>query len=96
MEEKRKRTGEDDGISKRFNSRSRRQEEHAHPTSGKEVVKTSMKSDGSDQSGWMEVDDSTRKGKEPLAPTYKLRSDIEQPADLQKVLEEKVLDNMSI
>jgi hypothetical protein len=41
----------------------------------------------------MEVDDSVKKGKERIAPAYKLRSDIEQTTDLQRVLEEKVLDS---
>ena len=40
----------------------------------------------------MKVDESTKKGKERAAPTYKLRWDIEQTTDLRKVLEGKVLD----
>ena len=52
-----------------------------------------MKTGGSSQHAWMEVDESVKKGKERAAPTYKKRSDIEQMIDLRKVLEEKVLDS---
>ena len=93
VEEKRKRTGEEDGVSKRPNTRNARQEEHAQPTTRKEAGETSTKPSGSGQPTRMEVDESTRKGKERAAPTYKLRSDIEQMTDLRKVLEEKVLDS---
>ena len=48
---------------------------------------------GSSQPTRMEVDESAKKGKERAAPTYKLRSNIEQTTDLRKVLEEKVLDS---
>ena len=52
-----------------------------------------MKPGGSSQHNQMEVDESVNKGKEEAAPTYKLRSDIEQMTDLRKVFEEKVLDS---
>ena len=41
----------------------------------------------------MEVDESAKKGKQRVAPTYKLRPDIEQKTDLRKVLEKKVVDS---
>jgi hypothetical protein len=41
----------------------------------------------------MEVDDFAKKGKERVSPTYQLKSDIEQPTDLRKVLKEKILDS---
>jgi hypothetical protein len=41
----------------------------------------------------MEVDDFAKKGKERVAPTYRLKSDIEQATNLRKVLEEKILDS---
>jgi hypothetical protein len=41
----------------------------------------------------MDVEESTKKGRERVMPTYKLRSDIEQKTDLHKVLEEKVLES---
>ena len=77
VEEKRKRVGEDDVVSKRLNTRNARQEEQAQQTSQKEAIETSMKSGGSDQPARMGVDDSARKGKEQAAPAYKLRLDIE-------------------
>ena len=64
VEEKRKRVGEDDVVSKRLNTRNAGQEEQAQPTSRKEAHETSMKSGGPDQLARMEVDNSARKGKE--------------------------------
>ena len=93
VEEKRKRTGEDDGVSKRPNTRNGRKEEQAQPTIRKEVGEGSAKPSGSSQPARMEVDDSAKKVRERAAPAYKLRSDIEQSTDLRKVLEAKVLDS---
>mgnify|MGYP002775011633 CR=1 FL=1 len=90
VEEKRKRTGEDDGISKRPNTRNGRKED---ATIRKEVGEASAKPSGSSQPARMEVDDSAKKVRERAAPAYKLRSDIEQSTDLRKVLEAKVLDS---
>ena len=93
VEEKRKRTDEEDGTPKRHNTRNARKEGQAQPMPQKEVGETSMKTGGSSQPSRMEVDESMKKGKERAAPAYKLRSDIEQKTDLRKVLEEKVLDS---
>ena len=93
FEEKRRRTGEEDGTSKRHNTMNVGKEVQAQPTPRKEVRETSMKPGGSSKPAQMEVDESAKKGKEPTAPTYKLRLDIEQTTDLRKVLEEKVLDS---
>ena len=93
VEEKRKRTDEEDGTPKRHNTRNARKEGQAQPMPQKEVGETSMKTGGSSQPSRMEVEESMKKGKERAAPAYKLRSDIEQKTDLRKVLEEKVLDS---
>ena len=93
VEEKRKRTGEEDGTSKRPNTRNGGKEGPPQPIPRKEIGETNMKPGGSSQPTRMEVEESTKKGKERAAPTYKLRSDIEQTTNLRKVLEEKVLDS---
>ena len=64
MEEKRKKTGDDDGVSKHPNTRSGRKEEQAQPTIRKEVGEASMKPGGSGQPARMEVDESAKKVKE--------------------------------
>jgi hypothetical protein len=93
MDEKRKRTTDEDGVSKRANTRSGRREEQVQPTARREVGETSMNLRGTTQPTRMEVDDFTKKGKERVAPTYQLKLDIEQATDLRKVLEEKILDS---
>jgi hypothetical protein len=93
VEEKRKRTGYEDGTSKRPNSRNARREDWSSPATRKEVGAPIMKVGGSSQPAQMDVDESAKKGRERAMPTYKLRSDIEQKTDLRKVLEEKVLDS---
>ena len=57
VEEKRKRTGEEDGTSKRHNTRNAGKEGQVQPTPLKEIRETSMKPGGSSQPSWMEVDE---------------------------------------
>ena len=84
---------EPDPHQKRPNTRNAGKEGQAQPTPRKEVGETSMKPGGSSQLTRMEVDESAKKGKERAAPTYKLRSEIEQTTYLRKVLEGKDLDS---
>jgi hypothetical protein len=93
VEEKRKRTSEEDGTSKRPNRRNARREDSSSPTTEKDIGEPSMRAGGSSQPARMDVGESAKKGRERAMPTYKLRSDIEQKTDLCKVLEEKVLDS---
>ena len=82
VEEKRKRTGEENGTSKRQNTRNVGKEGQAQPMPRKDVGETSMKTGGSSQLARMKVDESMKKGKQRAASTYKLRSDIEQTTHL--------------
>jgi hypothetical protein len=93
VDEKRKRTADEDGVSKQANTRSGRRAEQVQPTARREVGETSANPSGTTQPWRMEVDDFAKKGKERVAPTYRLKSDIEQATDLRKVLEEKILDS---
>jgi hypothetical protein len=93
VEEKRKRTGDEDGTSKRPNTRNARREDSSSPATEKDIGEPSMRAGGSSQPARMDVEESAKKGRERAVPTYKLRSDIEQKTDLRKVLEEKVLDS---
>ena len=61
VEEKRKRTGEEDGTSKRHNTRNAGKEGQTQPTPRKEVGETSMKPGGSSQLTRMEVDEFVKK-----------------------------------
>jgi hypothetical protein len=78
VEEKRKRTGEEDGISKRPNTRNARKEDLGPPVIRKEIGEPNMRAGGSSQPARMDVDESAKKERERAAPTYKLRLDIEQ------------------
>jgi hypothetical protein len=93
VEEKRERTGDEDDTSKLPNTRNARTENSSSPATQKEIDEPSMRAGGSSQPARMDVEESAKKGRERAMPTYKLRSDIEQKADLRKVLEEKVLDS---
>jgi hypothetical protein len=93
VEEKRKRTGDEDGMSKRPNTRNARREDSSSPATQKDIGEPSMRAGGSTLPARMDVEESAKKGRERAMPTYKLRSDIEQKTDLRKVLEEKVLDS---
>jgi hypothetical protein len=64
VEEKRKRTGEEDGTSKRPNTRNARREDSNSPATQKEVGEPSMRAGGSSQPPRMDVDESTKKGRE--------------------------------
>jgi hypothetical protein len=67
MEEKRKRMGEEDGMSKRPNTRSGRKDEPIRPVAQKEVGEMSTNPIGTPQPVQMEVDNSAKKGKEHTA-----------------------------
>jgi hypothetical protein len=70
MDEKRKRTADDDGVSKRPNTRNGKREEQVQPTAQREVGETSGNPCGTSQPAQMEVNDSAKKGKEHTMPTY--------------------------
>jgi hypothetical protein len=93
VDEKRRRTGDEDDASKRPNKMNRKKEEPLLPIARKEGGETSARPSGTSQPVPMEVNDTTEKGKECTTPSCKLRSDIEQPTNLRKVLEAKVLDS---
>jgi hypothetical protein len=93
VDEKQKRMGDDDGMSKRLNTRHERKDNSAPQIVRNEGGETSARPSGSRQPTLIEVHDSAKKGKQCTTPTYRLKSDIEQATDLRKVLEEKVLDS---
>ena len=64
VNEKRKRTGDEDGTSKRHNTRNAGKEGQAEPMPLKEVGETSMKTGGSSQPARIEVDEFEKKRKE--------------------------------
>jgi hypothetical protein len=70
VDEKRKRTTDEDGVSKRPNTRSGKRKEQVQPTAWREVGETSGNPSGTTQQARMEVDDFAKKGKERVTPTY--------------------------
>jgi hypothetical protein len=71
VDEKRKRTTDEDGVSKRANRRRGRREEQVQPTTRRKVGETSASPSGTTQPARMEVDDFAKKRKECGAPTYR-------------------------
>jgi hypothetical protein len=93
VDEKRKKTADENVASKRPNTRDGRRNEQNQPATQREVGESSGNPSGTTQTVRMEANDSAKKGKERASPTYRLKSDIEQATDLRKVLEEKILDS---
>jgi hypothetical protein len=93
VDEKRKKTADENVVSKRPNTRDGRRNEQNQPATQREVGESSGNPSGTTQTVRMEANDSAKKGKERASPTYRLKSDIEQATDLRKVLEEKILDS---
>jgi hypothetical protein len=77
VEEKRRRTSDEDSTSKRPNTRNARREDSSSLATEKEVGEPSMRTGGSSQPAWMDVEESAKKGRERAMSTYKLRSDTE-------------------
>jgi hypothetical protein len=77
VDEKRKRIGDEEGVSKQPNTRNGKREEQVQPTARREVREMSQNPFGMSQPARMEVDDSVKRGKDRTAPTYCLKSNIE-------------------